>query len=90
MTFDESIITTAEPKITIKTNHLWVRAGSLVAGAADEPFPGEIDIILLGVQSNEHMVIDDTITPANKVLCVTGRMELYGKFPGTVHTRLVS
>jgi len=54
------------------------------------PFPGKINIILEGDLEEDSLVIDDNIDAGNKVLVVTKGLELYGKFPETVWTRLAA
>jgi len=61
----------------------------LIAGKNGKPFPGEIEIILVGDRGDEMFTLDDVLEPTNKAMTVTGELELHGKAPRTRYTRLV-
>lgn len=61
----------------------------MVAGYPDTPFPGKIDIQLDGTKEGDYIVIDPFVEAGNKVLAVTGNLQLYGnKIPKFTQTRL--
>jgi len=49
-----------------------------------------LNIILHGTYGDRALVIDDKIDASNKVLAVTGGIELYGNPPATTWTRLAA
>jgi hypothetical protein len=53
------------------------------AGDANTPFVNKIKIILNGTKTDRHLVIDPFIVAGNKVLAVTGSLQLYGVIPAT-------
>lgn len=74
----------------MRAHRIWVKTGRLIAGSAEEPFPGKVNIILEGEFGEDHLVIDDKIDVSSKVLAVTRVLELYGPVPTTTWTRLAA
>lgn len=77
---------TNQPKITIYADSIWVRAGSIVAGSADDPYLNKIEIVLTGNRNSKPVIIDDISATGTKSLAVIGQLALYGVFPATVWT----
>ena len=73
----------------IRAKYIWIRAGSLTAGNATNPFGFKLSIFIEGESSYPTYVIDPNLA-ARKCLVVTGRLLLYGTAPGTTSTRLTS
>lgn len=42
----------------------------------------------MGGKQNDHLLIGPEVVAGNKVLAVTGRMQLYGKVPATTKSML--
>jgi hypothetical protein len=74
----------------LKARSIWVKSGRLLAGNVTHPFPGKINIVLLGEFGENSLIIDGNVEGGNKVFVVTRGIELYGKAPGTVWTRLTA
>lgn len=83
--FDES-----RAQTTLSASYIWARGGKLAAGLLAQPFPNKINIILTGGLLADNVVIDPFANVGNKVLAVTGRVELFGIAPGTKFTRLTA
>ena len=66
------------PQLHLRAKYIFVRAGKLVIGSPDSPFPGEALITLSGEKANQHMVYTNAIEAGNKILAVTGSVEMYG------------
>ncbi len=62
----------------------------MYAGSSSAPFTGNLDIVLTGGMDADNVLIDDFSNPGNKVIVVTGRLELYGVSPSTKWTRLTA
>lgn len=63
--------------ITLQAHYIWVREGTLKIGSELIPYLQSANIILHGDENDFRMVIDSN-TSGNKILAVTGRLELYG------------
>jgi hypothetical protein len=74
--FDPSI-----EEITIRARNIWVRGGRFIAGTAEYPFPGKINIILYGTRMGKPLYIDDISRTGTKTMSVTGTVEFYAKHP---------
>jgi hypothetical protein len=83
LNFDDSRANVLEAK------YIWVRNGKMVAGSQDSPFMNDLNIILNGEKDERTFVIDPA-TSGNKMLAVSGGLELYGNHPATIWTRLTS
>lgn len=80
--FDESRETS-----TLQAKYIWVSQGILRAGTPTSPFTNNIEIILHGEKDDDYFVIDPNAS-GNKMLAVTGGLELYGVEPELIWTRL--
>jgi hypothetical protein len=74
---------------SISADVIFIRAGSLNAGTASDPFNYTLTITLNGNKSDQSFVIDP-IVAANKYMVVTGELNLYGIAPSTVWTTLTA
>jgi hypothetical protein len=63
----------------IRVKHLYIRAGELLVGTADEPFQHDFQLTLHGEKDSEGLKFDNTITAGNKVMVNTNRVEMFGK-----------
>ena len=73
----------------LSANFIWIRYGSLTAGNESTPFNYNFTITLNGEKSAKTYSIDEELS-ANKYIVVTGTLNLYGKVPSTVSTRLTA
>ena len=62
--------------------------GNLTTGNATLEFTKNLKIILYGNKSSDYLIVDPDVEAGNKVIVVTGTLELIGKMPKTVQTRL--
>jgi hypothetical protein len=62
----------------------------LIAGTEKKRYTKEIEINLTGFKTSPILLVDADTYAGNKVIAVTGKMNLYGKVPGTTKTRLTS
>lgn len=73
----------------LNTYSLWVRAGQVDIGTPDEPFDGDVEIVLHGnVESESQFVFTQSVPVGNKNLIVTGTLNMYGT-PRARMTRLL-
>ncbi|XP_073714826.1 fibrocystin-L [Misgurnus anguillicaudatus] len=73
--------------IVLEVTYISIQGGQLIAGRADEPFRGELQIILKG----NHFTPDwhlPGINQGSKVLGVFGSLDLYGMPHNVYHTKL--
>ncbi|XP_065139309.1 fibrocystin-L-like [Paramisgurnus dabryanus] len=73
--------------IVLEVTYISIQGGQLIAGQADEPFRGELQIILKG----NHLTPDwqlPGINQGSKVLGVFGSLDLYGIPHNVYHTKL--
>lgn len=61
----------------LQAHYIWVSQGILQAGTEDEPYTSNINIILHGEKDDNYLVLDPAAS-GNKMLAVTGGLELYG------------
>ena len=61
----------------LRSHSIFVRAGILEIGTADECFESKFDIILLGDFDEHHWAFAGSAGSMNKALVVTGLLELY-------------
>ena len=64
--------------ITLQGQYIWVKKGTIRIGSVDMPYSQYANIILHGEKSDFQMVIDKSAS-GNKILAVTGGLELYGQ-----------
>ena len=88
LTVDGLMMFESSGPLRLKAERIWVRDGKLLAGNATNAYENPIEIILLGGKTANDLVIDSFIESGNKILAVTGEMNLYGKIPKTAYTRL--
>lgn len=64
--------------ITLKAKRIFIRDGILISGSAEAPTTFKHEIHLYGELEDEHLVFDGTLAAGNKVLAVTGQLDMYG------------
>jgi hypothetical protein len=64
-------------------------SGSLNAGTSSTPYPGKLTIKLNGNKNDIGIVIDPQVA-GNKMLAVTGKLQLFGPIPTTTWTKLTA
>lgn len=69
---------------------MWIRYGTVNIGTAAAPYVGKAAIELNGVNNDQALIIDPFIDASNKVLAVTGTLNIYANTPGSVWTRLAA
>ena len=74
--------------ITLNAQKIYVRAGELLIGSEEEPFPETANIVLHGDMDSATLTLSPTLEVYNKVLVNVGRMAFYGKPRTQVLTRL--
>jgi cell migration-inducing and hyaluronan-binding protein len=79
---------TQEEELLIRVKNLWIRKGSIVVGSATTPYTGKAAIELYGDLEDPYLLIDPFIEASNKVLAVTGSLNIYAPQPASVWTRL--
>ena len=65
-----------------------MRAGELFIGSEEEPFTGNAEITLHGMQDEETFILGQAISAGNKILANVGDVKMYGQ-PRDRHTRLL-
>ena len=76
------------PSIHVFTNNIFVRAGELLIGTAEEPFLGNAIITLTGDTESDTVNLGGTVEGGNKILAITNHVAIYGK-PRTTMSRLL-
>ncbi|KAG9339164.1 hypothetical protein JZ751_024022 [Albula glossodonta] len=77
-------------KITLSAIYISIQGGKLIAGWPDDPFKGELQIILRGNHLTPDWPLPSGPNQGSKVLGVFGDLDLYG-MPHTIyHTKLAS
>jgi hypothetical protein len=89
MTIDGEVIIEDIANRNITCQSIWIRAGSLTAGSAANPFTHSLTIQLNGNKNDPGYVFDPTLE-GNKIFVITGKLTLYGTRPATVSTKLTS
>lgn len=74
----------------LRTKHIFIAAGELYIGTADDPYRGNAQITLTGHYDSAAVVFDNAIEAGNKVISVVGTAHLYGQGPATGFTRLTA
>ena len=64
--------------ITLESKYIWVKKGTIRVGSETLPYNKNANIILHGRRDDFQMVIDKSAS-GNKMLAVTGGLELYGQ-----------
>ncbi|KAI7798959.1 putative fibrocystin-L, partial [Triplophysa rosa] len=73
--------------IVLNVTYISIQGGRLIAGWADQPFRGELQIILKGNHLTPDWLLPD-INQGSKVLGVFGSLDLYGMPHNVYHTKL--
>ncbi|KAJ8273405.1 hypothetical protein GJAV_G00101260 [Gymnothorax javanicus] len=91
---ETSASTTQSPplyrKITLKATYISIQGGRLIAGWSDEPFRGELSIVLRGTHSTPDWPLPEGPNQGSKVLGVFGSLDLYGMPRRIYRTKLQS
>mmetsp|Transcript_21730 Transcript_21730/g.16040 ORF Transcript_21730/g.16040 Transcript_21730/m.16040 type:complete len:471 (+) Transcript_21730:751-2163(+) len=61
-----------------QANYIFVRAGELIIGSAEAPYPQKAVITLHGLKDNQYIVFKDNIEAGDKILINTGKVEMHG------------
>ncbi|KAA0710211.1 Fibrocystin-L Polycystic kidney and hepatic disease 1-like protein 1 [Triplophysa tibetana] len=73
--------------VILNVTYISIQGGRLIAGRADQPFRGELQIILTGNHLTPDWLLPD-INQGSKVLGVFGSLDLYGMPHNVYHTKL--
>ncbi|KAI7798957.1 putative fibrocystin-L, partial [Triplophysa rosa] len=73
--------------IVLPATYISIQGGRLIAGWADQPFRGELQIILKGNHRTPDWLLSD-INQGSKVMGVFGSLDLYGMPHNVYHTKL--
>ncbi|CAM4636768.1 unnamed protein product [Leuciscus chuanchicus] len=76
--------------IVLNATYISIQGGRLIAGWPDEPFRGQLQIILRGSHSTPDWLLPSGPNQGSKVLGVFGSLELYGMPHNVYHTKLAS
>lgn len=65
---------------TLRSNWIFVRAGKIISGSEEDPVQADVthSIILYGNPSSEAFAFSNEIEAGNKVLAITGAVEMHG------------
>ena len=74
---------------TLEAYKIWVRVGDVFVGDDGYPFTHQAKIILHGSKDDDHLVVDPGES-GNKMLAVTGGLNMFGVPPGTIWTKLTA
>jgi len=77
-------------EFNIEAGFIWVRGGKLAIGYSDNRYTGKLTITLTGTMNSPDVVIDSFANVGNKVIAVTGRLELFGSTVESKYTRLTA
>ena len=88
MQIDGDVIIEDRQDRNITCEGIWIRAGSIVAGSASDPFTHQLTFQLNG-QKNHPGFTFDPFLQGSKIFVITGSLKLYGTSPSTIHTKLV-
>lgn len=89
MQIDGDVIIEDKEDRNITCDSIWIRAGSLKAGTASQPFTNQITIQLNGLKNDPGYTFDPALQ-GNKIFVITGELYLYGTSPATLYTKLIS
>ncbi|KAK9957826.1 hypothetical protein ABG768_012036 [Culter alburnus] len=76
--------------IVLNATYISIQGGRLIAGWPDEPFRGQLQIILRGSHSTPDWLLPSGPNQGSKVLGVFGSLDLYGMPHNVYHTKLAS
>lgn len=65
--------------IHLKSKWIFVRAGELFIGTAEQPFSNEARITLYGDQDEETLILSGTVSAGNKILATSNDVRMFGK-----------
>ncbi|XP_051729222.1 fibrocystin-L-like [Ctenopharyngodon idella] len=74
----------------LNATYISIQGGRLIAGWPDEPFRGQLQIILRGSHSTPDWLLPSGPNQGSKVLGVFGSLDLYGMPHNVYHTKLAS
>lgn len=89
MQIDGDVIIEDKEDRNITCGSIWIRAGSLKAGTASQPFTHQITIQINGLKNDGGYTFDPALQ-GNKIFVITGQLSLYGTSPSTLYTKLTS
>ena len=83
------IIPATNTEVHIKAEGIWIKAGSLSTEKDSSLgyYPGTVTIELMGNKNDAGYVFTPDLA-GNKIMVITGKLELYGKPPSTPWTKL--
>ncbi|XP_051729532.1 LOW QUALITY PROTEIN: fibrocystin-L-like [Ctenopharyngodon idella] len=76
--------------IVLNATYISIQGGRLIAGWPNEPFRGQLQIILKGSHSTPDWLLPSGPNQGSKVLGVFGSLDLYGIPHNVYHTKLAS
>ncbi|XP_056106662.1 fibrocystin-L-like [Rhinichthys klamathensis goyatoka] len=76
--------------IVLNATYISIQGGRLIAGWPDEPFRGQLQIILRGSHSTPDWLLPSGPNQGSKVLGVFGSLDLYGMPHNVYHTKLAN
>ncbi|XP_016299954.1 fibrocystin-L-like [Sinocyclocheilus anshuiensis] len=76
--------------IVLNATYISIQGGRLIAGWPNEPFRGQLQIILRGSHSTPDWLLPSGLNQGSKVLGVFGSLDLYGMPHNVYHTKLAS
>ena len=88
MQIDGQVIIQDKADRKIECDAIWIKAGSITAGSASQPFTHQLIFQLNGIKNDPGYTFDPTLQ-GTKIIVVTGKLALYGVYPSTVSTKLV-
>ncbi|XP_072530724.1 PKHD1 like 1, tandem duplicate 1 [Salminus brasiliensis] len=74
--------------VVLNATYIFIQGGRLIAGWADQPFRGDLQIILRGNHFTPEWPLPDGPNQGSKVLGVFGSLDLYGMPHNVYHTKL--
>lgn len=87
MLIDGTLIADDTRDIFMSAQSMHIRAGNISIGNSGTPFNHKFTLQINNTQSSSVWTIDDLVG-GNKILVVTGSLNLYGKSPSTTKTYL--
>ncbi|XP_057684607.1 fibrocystin-L-like [Corythoichthys intestinalis] len=76
--------------VVINAVYIFIQGGRLLAGWEDEPYTGELHVILRGHHNTPDWPLTNGLNLGSKVLGVLGTLELYGQPHSVYHTKLAA
>ncbi|KAF5901267.1 fibrocystin-L isoform X1, partial [Clarias magur] len=89
-TSNRSTSSPPQNNIVLNATYISILGGRLIAGWPDQPFSGQLQIILRGNQHTPEWPLPDGQNQGSKVLGVFGSLELYGMPHRVYHTKLAT